>query len=89
MQVLHAEAGSFSHYEYMDSGMILPLNDLLDQYGQNLKERISQAAWDTVTVNGQIMAIPYENMRDKYMNGIRADWLEKLGFEVKDTYTGI
>lgn len=81
------EAGSFSHYEYMDSGMILPLNDLLDQYGQNLKERISQAAWDTVTVNGQIMAIPYENMRDKYMNGIRADWLEKLGFEVKDTYT--
>lgn len=77
----------FSHYDYIDEGLILPLNDLLDQYGPNLKARVSQQAWDMATVNGVIYSIPYENTHNKWMNGIRADWLEKLGFEVKDFYT--
>ncbi len=81
------KANAFAHYEYIDSGMILVLNDLIDQYGPNLKAHISQDAWDKVTVDGNIYAIPYENLRNKYMNGIRVDWLEKLGFEVKDSYT--
>ena len=69
------KANAFAHYEYIDSGMILVLNDLIDQYGPNLKAHISQDAWDKVTVDGNIYAIPYENLRNKYMNGIRVDWL--------------
>lgn len=78
---------AFGHYDYIDSGLVMPLNDLIDQYGPNLKKVISQKAWDAVTVDGKIYAIPYENVANKYMSFIRVDWLENLGFEVKDTYT--
>jgi putative aldouronate transport system substrate-binding protein len=36
----------------------IPVNDLLDQYGKDLKEKISKALFDTLTVDGKIYGIP-------------------------------
>ena len=44
--------------DLVKAGKISPLNDLIDQYGPNLKKKIPQAAWDAVSVNGKILAIP-------------------------------
>lgn len=70
----------------LENGLILPLNDLIDQYGPNLKSYISQEAWDAVTINGQIMAIPEMNVApSSKMLYVRQDWLEKLNLEVPTT----
>ena len=73
--------------EYMSSGYVLPLNDLLDQYGQDLKARIPEAVWEFVTLGGDIYAIPQENKNYKWPTAIRMDWVEKLGYEKKTEYT--
>lgn len=36
----------------------IPINDLLDQYGKALKEKIPQGLWDTLTVDGKIYGVP-------------------------------
>lgn len=64
----------------------LPLNDLLEQYGQNLLERIPQTAWDAVTVQGKIMAIPQPTAAAaNKMIFMRKDWLDKVGLQVPTT----
>ena len=44
----------------VEAGAFMPLNDLLEEHGQNLLEKIPQEAWDLVTYegDGQIYAIP-------------------------------
>jgi len=44
-----------------DAGLLMPLNDLLDQYGENIKGNPSAAAWKTATAeDGTIFALPSE-----------------------------
>lgn len=65
---------------------ILPLNELIDKYGPNLKKAIPREAWDAVTVNGQIVAIP--NVLLTSNNSafyIRKDWLDKVGMAAPKT----
>jgi putative aldouronate transport system substrate-binding protein len=70
----------------MKPGLVMPLNDLLDQYGKHLKELIPKEAWDAVTNSkGEIMGIPaYARY---YWQGavIRQDWLDKLGLKMPET----
>jgi putative aldouronate transport system substrate-binding protein len=72
----------------LKSGKVLPLNDLIEKYGQNLKKKIPQSAWDAVTYKGSIMSIPEAQegngnvARVMYM---RKDWLDKLGLAVPKT----
>src|SRR5690625_2511197 len=43
----------------VEAGAFLPLNDLLEEHGQDLLETIPQKAWDEVTAqDGNIYAIP-------------------------------
>jgi putative aldouronate transport system substrate-binding protein len=35
----------------VDTGVIIPLNDLIDKYGPNLKKNISKEAWDFASVS--------------------------------------
>lgn len=68
------------------SGLVMPLNDLLDKYGKHLKALIPQEAWDAVTdYKGDITAIPAYNKN--YWQGavIRKDWLDKLNLPVPKT----
>ncbi len=72
--------------DLVDAGMILSLNDLIDQYGPNLREFIPQAAWDAVTVKGEILAIPEvaQSLAGQVMF-IRKDWLDNLNLQVPTT----
>lgn len=72
--------------DLIDGGKILPLNDLIDQYGPNLKKYIPQAAWDAVTQKGQILAIPQPAATQSGQTlFIRKDWLDKLSLPVPTT----
>ncbi|WP_248927595.1 extracellular solute-binding protein [Paenibacillus hamazuiensis] len=72
----------------VDTGAIIPLNDLIDKYGPNLKKNISKEAWEfaSVSKNGKIYGIPNVNATP---NGnvmmVRKDWLDKLGMKAPKT----
>lgn len=64
----------------IDNGLVLPLNDLIEEHGPNLKKFIPQYAWDAVTINGEIMAIPEpSNTPSSRMMFVRKDWMDYLG----------
>jgi putative aldouronate transport system substrate-binding protein len=72
----------------INNGLILELNDLIDKYGPNLKKQIPQEIWDSVTVNGKIMAIPEPqpgNAPAEKIFYVRKDWLDKLGLQPPKT----
>jgi len=72
--------------ELVDSGKILELNDLINKFGPNLKKNIPQAAWDAVTQNGKILAIPQPSIAQTgSVVYIRKDWLDKLNLQVPKT----
>jgi ABC-type sugar transport system, periplasmic component len=72
--------------DLIEGGKILALNDLIDQYGPNLKANIPQAAWDAVTVKGEILAIPQPALTQSgQVMFIRKDWLDKLNLQVPTT----
>lgn len=65
---------------------VLPLNELLDKYGPNLKKAVPKEAWDAVTVKGKIVAIP--NVLLTSNNSafyVRQDWMEKVGMSTPKT----
>lgn len=64
------------------NGKLLPLNDLIDQYGPNLKKNIPQESWDAVTINGKIYGIPQTpngNTATGRVIYVRKDWMDKAG----------
>ncbi|WP_409342003.1 extracellular solute-binding protein [Paenibacillus sp. MBLB4367] len=64
----------------LDNGLILPLNELIEKHGPNLKKNIPQYAWDAVTINGKIMGIPEpSNTPSSRLLYVRKDWMDKLG----------
>ena len=67
---------------YLNTGYIKALNDLLKTNGPNLSKNHSQEAWDLVTIQGKIYALPYENLRVKLFNYVRVDWLNNLGIDL-------
>lgn len=72
----------------LDAGVLMPLNDLLEEYGPNLLKHIPQESWDNprVSKDGQIFGIPQENpVLNSTVTYVRKDWLDKLGLEVPTT----
>lgn len=67
------------------AGKVLELNDLIDKFGPNLKKNIPQAAWDAVSVNGKILAIPQPSSNSNSTLYVRQDWLDKLGLQAPKT----
>lgn len=76
---------------YKTSGnIILPLNDLLKEYGKNLLEKIPANAWAAVTDSkGDIWAIPDYYMWRWQGAAIRTDLLEECGLEMPTTIAEI
>lgn len=72
--------------DVIKGGLVLPLNDLIEEYGPHLKEMIPEETWAEVTsADGQINAIPSYNRI--YWTGaiIRKDWLDDAGLEMPQT----
>lgn len=61
---------------------LLPLDELLDKYGPNLKKNIPKEAWEAVTYDGKIYGIPegaLGNAPSPRVIYVRKDWLDKVG----------
>lgn len=65
---------------------IIPIGDLLEEYGQNLLEVIPAEQWEIMkNAEGQIMGIPRTTPTSPYITWVRQDWLDELGLEVPAT----
>ncbi|WP_164821487.1 extracellular solute-binding protein [Paenibacillus koleovorans] len=71
--------------DLIGSGKVLELNELIDKFGPNLKKHIPKSAWDAVTQNGKILAIPQPNTTSGNVMFVRKDWLDKLNLKVPTT----
>ncbi|KRE82571.1 ABC transporter substrate-binding protein [Paenibacillus sp. Soil766] len=72
--------------DYASKGAIIPLNDLLDKYGQDIKKAWPKEAWDYMTdKDGKIWGIPRGMPATHYPLWIRTDWLKKLNLQMPKT----
>lgn len=78
------------HFSSMTAqGQLMPLNDLLDEYGTGIAETLPNAAFlEATTIDGQIYGVPpaANKVTDLYWY-CRADELAALGFDVADLAT--
>lgn len=75
--------------ELIDEGVALPLDDLLEELGQDILALLSDEEWDAVRAqspDGKIYFIPEINGEDRYpVSLIRKDWLDQAGLPVPST----
>ena len=71
-----------------EDGIIMPLNDLLDQYGQNILEVFPEEQY-VKDEDGNIWNIPSRNCEigTDELFIIREDWLKNVGKETPVSYT--
>lgn len=68
--------------ELYKNGAIISLDDLIEQYGSNLKANFKPEVWSEVTADGKIIGIPsLATNTTGHVLQIRTDWLEELGLE--------
>lgn len=60
--------------------LIIPLNDLLDEFGPNLKQNVEEKYWDMATTDGDAWFIPNVQFAEKTMMWYREDWLDAIGY---------
>lgn len=66
---------------------IIPITDLLEEYGQNILAVIPEDQWDIMrNADGEIMGIPRSTPTSPYITWVRQDWLDELGLEVPTTW---
>lgn len=66
----------------MKRGTLMPLEDLIDKYGPDLKKKIPQEAWSRVSYEGRIYAVPSLNeVKGVELIYARKDWLDRLGLK--------
>ncbi|ULL13656.1 extracellular solute-binding protein [Paenibacillus sp. H1-7] len=72
--------------EYASKGAIIPLNDLLDKYGQDIKKAWPQEAWEYMKdKDGKIWGIPRGVPSVHYPTWVRSDWVKKLNLKTPQT----
>jgi putative aldouronate transport system substrate-binding protein len=64
-------------------GAYRELNDLMDQYGLQLKAGTTADLWNNTTVDGKVLGIPYRLSIENYNSGlrVRTDLLKQAGIE--------
>ena len=79
--------GSPSTTSLMSKNAIIPLNDLLEEYGQDMLALFDEASWQQATINGNIMAIPapWIDMKVENYMCMRQDMLDKYGLDLPNT----
>lgn len=68
--------------EYINTGYILPIDELLTEHGQEILNLTTPFAKELCTVDGVMYGYPYENNNAKYLTYMRKDWLDNLGFDL-------
>lgn len=68
----------------VQKGAFMPLDDLLQKYGQNILAKVDPRAWKAVTYKGKIMAIPAQTPYSPAgAHVFKKDIVEKYGFDYK------
>ncbi|MHA6482536.1 extracellular solute-binding protein [Paenibacillus sp. strain BS8-2] len=74
--------------DIVTNGLAIDLKPYIDEFGPNLKKHISQSAWDAVTLDGKILAIPQMaqgNAPAERVIYVRKDWMDKLNLQAPTT----
>ncbi|WP_248928788.1 extracellular solute-binding protein [Paenibacillus hamazuiensis] len=70
----------------VEAGLFRPLDDLLSKYGQHLLKTIPKEAWDSVSYNGRIYALPqFLSNPARRTTFLRMDLLKQSGLPVPKT----
>lgn len=78
------DSGTF--YRYAQQGGLTDLTELLDQYGPNLKQFLTEDTLAYGQLEGKQFGLPAKRSHlGKYSSFIRQDWLDKLGLPVPQT----
>lgn len=72
-------------FPYAQQGLLLKLDELVDQYAPNMKAHIPENVWEYTRFKGDLVALPYYNDAGKWVMAVRQDWLDKLGLGVPTT----
>ena len=78
----------FEYQQFVDQGIFLELDELVDKYGSNLKKAVGEEqahTWDVLRTNGNLYAIPKLTSAGKYLLSAREDWMNNLGIETPET----
>ncbi|GAB2570986.1 extracellular solute-binding protein [Gracilibacillus alcaliphilus] len=81
----------FSHnpswfVDYVNQNALEPLDDLLKEHGQNLLDNIPAEAWENVTIDGNIYAVPrITTYPGDHIMYVRQDWLDNLAINPPKT----
>lgn len=83
----YGEASGETLKEAVEAGVFLPLDELIDEYGPNLKEKIPESAWEQQRFeDGKIYGIPeFLSNPSRRATIVRADVLEKIGVDLPTT----
>lgn len=79
---------AFQYYQFVDQGIYLEVDDLVEKYGQNIKKAVGDvwdSSWKTLDIDGKHYAIPKVTSPGKYLTVARKDWMENLGIETPET----
>ncbi|MGO4494942.1 ABC transporter substrate-binding protein [Paenibacillus sp. 2RAB27] len=69
------------------SGALEPIDELVNKYGTNMKNVISQTSWNGAKLNGKIFGIP-QTGSGTIVNTqliVRQDWMDELGLKAPTT----
>ena len=77
------------HFSSMTAqGMLLPLNDLLAEYGQDILGLIPADWWSATTQNNKILGVPlFANKAFDYGIIFVKEWLDETGYKPEDIRT--
>lgn len=67
---------------FIEDGMLTPLNDMLDQYGANLKAQRPEPGYWMTDEEGTIWTMACRNVIPETYMTIRQDWLDNLGLKM-------
>ncbi|MCI8623713.1 MAG: extracellular solute-binding protein [Provencibacterium sp.] len=70
---------------YVDENVLIPLDGLVQEYGQEILAIRPDDLWINCTYNGQRMVTPVQSRTACVVPIIRMDWLEKLNLKVPET----
>ncbi|WP_168120037.1 extracellular solute-binding protein [Paenibacillus sp. HB172176] len=71
---------------FLNQKALKPLNEAIDKYGSDLMKQIPQEAWDGVTIDGKIYAVPrLGDTEATQLMYVRKDWLDNLGLQAPKT----
>lgn len=77
------------HFSNMSAqNMLLPLNDLLDEYAPDVLDLIPEAWWAATSKNGEILGIPvYANKANEFGLTVVKEWFDETGMKPEDIKT--